>query len=801
MSYNSVPWRDSREINAQVLAGYDEGNQGKILDFYSLHYFLYGALPSKNIDFSAPFEKAIVASEYGKSILSEIDDVESENGTNIAIALAKAFFHRDFLLDIEKSDAAVAMEFLDHELRLGTLRFAQQFDRILYDKFNDAPNHARADHLNPNEVDLLLEGTEQGVYQVGRYIVGPLGVAKSEDVRFTPPSISVPLWHCADLGCQALHSVDLLRHANDAYYIAGLVKEAAEGLEGPESEWEGPISRIRRTSTGIRGREYFDIVALIADTMSNDDKEQLVLAALKGKRGDLLRSKIRTVKGDRFVKAPPERIAEKLSNSSKLQLLLLLPDKELVELIDRSVLEGRVKIPPTETRAARSTPPTLSSYDPTSTLSALGIRSDREDPILFLSSIVWAEYEHADQLTELAWRCQTGAAMPKPEEPIAYMHNHTPREAVRNLILPSRPIALAIANRLNMELLPLEPEDQLIDRFLWKFGFKVAQYDPKYDRFRAQLQKFREELISSPPKLNDDDRDSIRSRGVNVFVSLENFIEELISFSVWLLASDHFGGTHFEYKSSSATSAVAAQFGDSITIGGTPFNWKSEGGNVLSTLLVYGRRAADWMLSLSETDKAPLRKPSQHIPHFVDDNTRQFPFLHRELWADAVRSELQKYAEQFNSIFEQLERSHLAEVRNGLDHYREKDKFPSIDIMIACENRITAALDSADLNRFVPKAYWMTEFHTDEFGISEYVLQDYRSRKLVLRAPAIFSGLKGPTFSRPVILPYGNLLGSTNSDIVVRLVEESSYTSMWENYPRRREGVREEVAASASAGQ
>ena len=154
--------------------------------------------------------------------------------------------------------------------------------------------------------------------------------------------------------------------------------------------------------------------------------------------------------------------------------------------------------------------------------------------------------------------------------------------------------------------------------------------------------------------------------------------------------------------------------------------------------------------------------------------------------SNAHVSELKAFAEQFNLVVAQLERSNLAEIRNGLDHFREEDKFPTLEKMIACERRLAEAIDIADLNRFIPKVHWLNDSKKDEFGMEEYALQDYGGRKLVLNGPAGVSGLKSVRFSTPLIIPYGNLLGQTNSELVFYLVEESPYSRMWANYPSRR---------------
>jgi hypothetical protein len=97
---------------------------------------------------------------------------------------------------------------------------------------------------------------------------------------------------------------------------------------------------------------------------------------------------------------------------------------------------------------------------------------------------------------------------------------------------------------------------------------------------------------------------------------------------------------------------------------------------------------------------------------------------------------------------------------------------------MACERRLSDAIDSADLKRFIPKAFWLMETKRDEFGLEEFALRDYNGRKLVLNGPPIVSGLLSRGQARSWIVPYGNLLGYANSEIVLQLTEVSEYSKI-----------------------
>jgi hypothetical protein len=156
------------------------------------------------------------------------------------------------------------------------------------------------------------------------------------------------------------------------------------------------------------------------------------------------------------------------------------------------------------------------------------------------------------------------------------------------------------------------------------------------------------------------------------------------------------------------------------------------------------------------------------------------------LWADASGTALDEYASTFGEIIQCFEQSHLAEVRNGLEHYRDEHSFPASDILSLCESKVARALELADAKRFLPKAFWQVNSKMDEFGLSEVTLRDYKGREIKIRGPHSISGISTAMFSRPVILPSGNILGRANSELVISVVEQSEYSRLWNGYPRRR---------------
>src|SRR5215831_4532690 len=96
-------------------------------------------------------------------------------------------------------------------------------------------------------------------------------------------------------------------------------------------------------------------------------------------------------------------VASRLVPEAQLQLLLVLSDRDIVDLIDDAVYSKAIRIPLSETRRASYLPPRLPK-DSTSQLSALGLRSVRRHPVVNLASTIWRAYQRLGHTNELEWR-------------------------------------------------------------------------------------------------------------------------------------------------------------------------------------------------------------------------------------------------------------------------------------------------------------------------------------------------------------------------------------------------------------
>lgn len=467
-------------------------------------------------------------------------------------------------------------------------------------------------------------------------------------------------------------------------------------------------------------------------------------------------------------------------------MLLLLPDAQLVELIDRLVLGDEISIPPEQTRRARQSPPAYSLFG-RSELSHLGLRAPKGEPAVRLAMLVCQAYAQLSLEGDLLWRLGRATGDPPLSGLLDYLRERGPRETIRSLVLSTRGVTEAVCKKLGFSVdLLLDLRERAMDVLLWKLGFNPARYDEFSQRFSSQLHRFNQAVIASPEAPNDDDRERIRSNGVNLFVYVERFIDLLVSYNIWLLSSDHFLGTDFVFDLEDGRKRVAEVLGHSLATDDVEFNWNAGGVNNLSVLLRYLAEAVSWMKTLHLRDYELIRRPEAELPHFTFGKEERFPFFHSEFWADCDRGELQRYADSYERMARMIHTADLLEVRNGLDHWRDPSRFPNADAMLACVARLKEAYDLSRTKRHLPEIRWLQSIETTRSKLVRYVFEDIDRRQLTLHGPPMVQCLRPPVFDRPYIVAPDSLLGLPNSIPLFTPRVMTPYEEYWRGYPRRR---------------
>jgi hypothetical protein len=753
------------------------------VEFYALRKFLVSGFLCPGFEVAEEWAGAVSLSASGEAALDIVGEFArgSLAEHEVAFQMFRLFYHLDVLIDPEGSDFEVIRHLINQNIVDRVLLLPHRFGRELYDRFNDEFFSNRTDHLMPDDALRLIDGQPQGVYQMGRLLSGPLGILECETPRIVPPTLRVALWHCSDTGCNALHSVRLLNTDRDEVSTHREWRQRLERRLGPPSEWASPLTKASRGDESAR--TYTDLPTFLADGLVKAERRDLCLRALRSSTAPRLRDAVSrcglTANGS------PEDVVANLPTLGALQLLSSLDNEQLVALLDEAVAEGMIHIPPEEIRAAKQLPPRVSYRDTRTELSAWGCRSVRGNPTGNLATAIWTAYQEAELEEELSWRLRGRRGASPKAGLMRYLAEVEPLAAVAELVLSDQKISRAFEARLPG--LRINGDREADGRaILWKLGFDLPRFDDQYERLRNRLTTLAEVVRSAAAPWTEDDREAIRGVGVNLFVSVEQFLEELIAYLVWMLTSDHFQETRGTFRYEEGLEAVPEHLGASIRCGDQTFRWSEAGTNTLGVLLVYLAELDRWTSNLLTRDREELRRPDKDLPHYADDEHREFLFWHVQLWADADENELQALSEHVSEVKTLVGQAALADVRNGVDHKRPPAEFPSREALNELVTKFRDALDICDLHRLLPKKLWVKRTQQDRFGRSTHELFDYMGRTIRVEGPSMATTRDLLGFSYPVILAPGSLLGSPNAHLLFRRSEESPIEAYWRGYPRRR---------------
>ena len=350
-----------------------------------------------------------------------------------ALHFFRIFYHRDLLIDYEKIDQCRVKHLLQQIHQSGKGRWLYVFGNSLYHKFNDTYDGNRTDSLDAELSESIVTGTSQGVFQVGNILSGPLGLIQSLEDRTIPPTLRLPLWHCSDTGCQARHFVRIQQHKNHCTACFKAYTRFFLDRFGSPGEWHGPLVWNNRAGKWPNGRPYYDLPAVIGDCILGTERQTLCTRALRSPHNTRLAAIVNETKSFRD---RPEKVASYLSPEEQHQLLLVVPDRDLINLIDELVYCREIKIPPSELRR----PKTYAygrSRDTKSELSSLGLRSTGHPPVIELAASIWNTYKRLGAADDLSWRVRGHGGTSIRHSVMDFIRVHGLEATVRELILPS----------------------------------------------------------------------------------------------------------------------------------------------------------------------------------------------------------------------------------------------------------------------------------------------------------------------------------------------------------------------------
>lgn len=773
-----MKWKSRDELR-EIISELEK--KDKLFKIYAMSLFIDKAFYTKDYTPVNDWADAVVLSATGDLILNKLnaEGIIYENHI-CKLVMFKLFYHNELFIDYENTDDELILSLLIEMHKSGNVLWPYTHGNLLYHKFNDNFIENKTDFLNANLVENLLQDTPQGIFQVGSLLSGPLGFVFSAEKRELYPKLSLDLWHCPDPGCLHPHRVNLEPYNSTLRTAELAISRCLTDNFGPASEWHWPILEIDYQTERNTIRPYKDLPAILSDCIVDSERSALCLRALRSPNNGMIQRILAETKN---LTGSPEHIVSNLTAEEQHQLLLLISDRDLINYIDELVSSKTIKIPPSELRTTKSF--NYTSRDIESELSSLGLRSPGHPPVIKLSALICNTYDELGITEDLAWRIRGHSGTTLRHSVVDFIRSHGPVSAVRELVLPTKSVTDKFGLDLVFNIHENEDEINICNRLLWKCGFNLARFEDEYTILRDRITEFRNIVLQLPKQPNESDQAKVRSIGVNLFVSVEVLLENILCYNMWLLSSDHFTGTDFSYSKNSALLSVSKTLGYEIESGLQLLRWSDEGHNTLGTLLGYINAFKLWLSTRISADKTALVRDKMDYPHFANESVYIFPFKHTALWADIPVVMLTTYLEFFDKMCTQLAQADLAVIRNGIDHKRDEDTFPDSDKMLACATRLLESLDIADSMRFIPKLYWGVKSEVDADGNNCITFSDYRNATIVLWTPSPMRLEISMPLEMPHLIAPFDLLNLPNSSLAFFVSPQSSYRDYWQNYPRR----------------
>jgi len=333
--------------------------------------------------------------------------------------------------------------------------------------------------------------------------------------------------------------------------------------------------------------------------------------------------------------------------------------------------------------------------------------------------------------------------------------------------------------------LPASPEEEerLVEKILWKLGFDIGLYPPHQRLFWDRLDKLLE-AARTYTTYNQHDRESIRSAGVNLFVSVEEILDYSLSFTTWALLSDHYGVTKFKCNFDEARRFMASRLNGLRLGSNEPLEFDAGGKNTLYPLVQGFAVLAQLCSEIIEGQNGELARPENELPGYYDKTEIElFPFLHKALVLDLRKGDCDLILRLLREITARLEKSQVCNIRNRIEHRRPD--FPNQEeIERACVG-VADTVNKMEAAGVCPLIYLYTGRTVDQYGRGLLIFKDYKAREITISQPSLYRVCRLPSIRRPQIIVPCMHINDSFELLRFQFEETSDYVEIWRDYPKR----------------
>jgi hypothetical protein len=748
---------------------------------------------------SDAMNKAIVLSDSGVIIQRQLVQKESVNPKDARLVCFLEIALDEPMFDVDKTDIDGLLDEISRQIKQGALKYPLVFGRELYDRAADMFPDMRA-RLNAKETGRLLEGIPCGVFQVDRLITGPLGLLEGTQDRWFPPTTRVPLQHCPEMSCSAVHdawlSTDHEAPINQALPKLGRVLEQNEEVNKAWSEFA-------RTIVGERSEalDDFDLAALpivLGDILTLSELRSLAFWLYEAVDDYRLRATFRSAGFEQDLEC-------RLSNANRgtlLQLCWVATDRQIYDALDSLVREGKVKIPDTEIRTAMINYTRAGAFRVGIELGSLGVRTSPGNTslaLLRLNRLISQVYDFSSKADseDLDWLLRGwGPPGTTVQSRLAnFLRATDPAEAVKSLILRRRRNVDRAFEHLMMSADDLKdpedptglrdvPDDLLVKKLMWKLGFKQVELASSTQEFWRRHRELAQQVRDMNPN-QVASIDATKTAAHLLFRELEGVLLDSLEYLSWAFTWDHPSAeSPFVFKASLGVKSRErlhnwwkSQRGESLKLNQQPS---------LYPLTRSFQVLATYLKELQSNPDQVKRKDSNKPSYAGRTDLRKFPFESTELFLDLSSESQGIILDGLNFITETLVRADVSGARNDVAHFRRTAlEMQRLDAAIEATRR---AVEKMEALGFVRIHFWSDGNQKDRWGHVTYHLKAADGSEFAILRPSPFQWVGFPTLDEPQYLLRSAVFAEPNEILRFRLGCESQFAEMWGNYPRRRCG-------------